>query len=67
MRWLLTFILASIVLSAMWPALERWLQRLGIGRMPGDFSFRAFGRDWFFPLGSALLFSLIFWLIARVV
>jgi hypothetical protein len=66
MRWLLTFILASIVLSALWPALSKWLGRFGIGRMPLDLQFRAFGRDWFFPLGSTVLFTLLVWLVARL-
>jgi hypothetical protein len=61
MRWLLTFIIASIVLSAIVPHLARF----GIGRIPGDFSVRIGGRDWHFPLGSAVLFSFLFWVIAR--
>ena len=63
MRWLLTFLLASILLSGLWP----YLKRLGIGKLPGDFSFKAFGKEWFFPLGSALLFSGLFWLVAHFV
>lgn len=66
MRWLLTFILASIVFSALWPSLQRWLGRFGLGRMPLDFQFRALGRDWFFPLGSTVVFTLLFWAVARL-
>ncbi|MBU6436270.1 MAG: DUF2905 domain-containing protein [Betaproteobacteria bacterium] len=66
MRWIVTFILASLVLSALWPFLHRWLGRIGVGRMPLDLQFRAFGRDWFFPLGSTVLFTLLFWLVGRL-
>lgn len=66
MRWLLTFFIASIVLSAAWPAIEQLLGRFGIGKLPGDFKLRLFGRDWFFPLGSTLLLTLLFWALMRV-
>jgi Protein of unknown function (DUF2905) len=66
MRWLLTFIVASIALSALWPAIEKLLGRFGIGKLPGDFKLRMFGREWFFPLGSTLLFTALFWVVARL-
>jgi len=33
------------------------LQKLGIGKLPGDFRFRLLGREWFIPLTSTLLLS----------
>jgi Protein of unknown function (DUF2905) len=63
MRWLLTFLLVSVLLSGLWPLLKRY----GIGRMPGDVEFAAFGRKWYFPLGSAVLFSFAFWAIAHFI
>ena len=36
-----------------------WLQRLGLGKLPGDFRFRLFGRDWYIPLASTVLLSLV--------
>lgn len=60
--WLLLFILASIVFSALLPYLERF----GFGRLPLDLRFRVFGREWLFPLGSTLLLSLIVWVLARL-
>ena len=62
MRWLIIFILASIVFSAVLPHLRRF----GIGRMPLDFTFRLFGRDWIFPFGSSLLLSFLAYVIARM-
>jgi hypothetical protein len=35
------------------------LQRLGFGRLPGDLRFKLFGRDWFIPLTTTLLLSLL--------
>jgi hypothetical protein len=36
MRWLLVFLLAFLVFNG----LQGWLRRIGLGRLPGDFSFR---------------------------
>ena len=60
--WLLLFILASIVFSALLPYLERF----GFGHLPLDLRFRVFGQEWLFPLGSTLLLSLIAWVLARL-
>jgi len=55
MRWLIVFLLACLLISA----LKGWLARIGLGRLPGDFSFRVAGREWFVPLASSLLLSLV--------
>lgn len=55
MRWLLVFLLAFLVFNG----LRGWLQRLGLGRLPGDFSLRIFGRELYVPLASSLLLSLL--------
>jgi hypothetical protein len=55
MRWLLVFLLASVLFSG----LKGWLGRIGLGRLPGDFSFRWRGREWYLPLASSLLLSLL--------
>ena len=55
MRWLLVFLLAFLVFQG----LAGWLRRIGLGRLPGDFSFRWRGREWQVPLASSLLLSLI--------
>lgn len=54
-RWLLVIFLALIVFSGLRP----WLEKLGVGRLPGDFRFSLFGREFFIPLGSCVLLSLI--------
>ena len=39
----------------------------GLGRLPGDFRFRLFGRDWFIPLASSVLLSFVAMLIGQIV
>ena len=55
MRWLLVFLLAFLVFNG----LRHWLTRIGLGRLPGDFSFRLGGREWYVPLASSLVLSLL--------
>jgi len=55
MRWLIVFLLAFLVFQG----LAGWLQKFGLGRLPGDFSFRWRGRVWHLPIASSLLLSLI--------
>jgi hypothetical protein len=45
--------------------LTEWLRRYGFGRLPGDFEFRAFGREWQLPIGSTVVLSTIAALIAK--
>ena len=39
--------------------LRPWLEKLGLGRLPGDFRFRFLGREWFVPLASSVVLSLL--------
>ena len=55
LRWLIVTLLALILFSGLQP----WLQKLGFGKLPGDFRFRLFGREWSIPLTSTLLLSMI--------
>eukprot|EP01032_Pedospumella_encystans_P010733 gene10733-12520_t len=45
--------------------LQPWLQKLGFGRLPGDFRFRLFRREWFLPITSTLLLSMLASLVAK--
>ena len=61
LRWLIVVVLALLLMSG----LTGWLRRLGFGRLPGDFAFRAFGRDWHLPIASTVALSLLAALIER--
>ena len=62
-RWLIVNFLALIFISWLSPL----LQKLGVGRLPGDFRFRLFGREWFIPLASTVVLSVVAALIAKFV
>jgi hypothetical protein len=63
LKWLLTLAIALVVLGALNP----WLRRLGLRRMPGDITIERAGKQFSFPIGStimlSLLASLIFWML----
>ncbi len=63
LRWLLVTALALFLFSGAMP----WLRKLGIGRLPGDFEFRLFGRLWSIPMMSTIVLSLIAMGLARLI
>jgi hypothetical protein len=63
MRWLLVFVIACLVFNG----LRGWLERIGLGRLPGDFSFRFAGREWYVPLASSVVLSLIAMAIGKLI
>jgi len=62
-RWLIVIFLALLLVNG----LSAWLERVGLGRLPGDLRFRLFGREIFLPIGSTVVLSLVAALIAKVV
>lgn len=62
-RWLLVIFLALLLFNG----LHAWLERVGLGRLPGDFRFRLFGRTVFLPIASTVLLSVVAALIAKFV
>lgn len=62
-RWLIVIFLALLLING----LHFWLQRIGLGRLPGDLRFRIFGREFFLPIASTVVLSLVAALIARFV
>jgi Protein of unknown function (DUF2905) len=63
LRWMLVIFLALVVLSWLTP----WLNRLGLGRLPGDLRFRLFGRAWYLPFASTVLLSFVATLIGYLI
>ena len=62
-RWMLVIFLALILISWFSPL----LQKLGFGRLPGDFRFRLFGREWFLPVTTTVVLSMLAGLIAKLI
>lgn len=60
-RWLLVVFIALLIFSGLRP----WLEKIGLGKLPGDFRFRLFGREWFIPLTSSVALSLVAMLVAK--
>jgi hypothetical protein len=61
-RWLIVVFLALVLINGFTP----WLQKLGFGRLPGDLRFKIFGREFFIPLTTTIILSLVAAVISRV-
>ena len=55
MRWLIVFFLALILFGG----LRRLLLKIGLGKLPGDFTLRFAGREFYVPLASSLVLSFV--------
>jgi Protein of unknown function (DUF2905) len=62
LRWLLIVFLVLLVFSGLRP----WLEKLGLGRLPGDFRFRLFGREFFIPIASGVLIAFVGMLVGKL-
>jgi hypothetical protein len=60
LKWLVTLALALLVLGLLTP----WLNRLGLGRLPGDMRIKRKRGVFYFPFTSVILTSLLLSLIA---
>lgn len=63
MKWLIATAVALVLFSGAMP----FLRKIGIGRLPGDFHFRLFGREWSIPLTSTILLSLVAAAVAHMI
>ena len=61
-RWVIVVFLALMLISWFTPL----LQKLGMGKLPGDLRFKLFGREFFVPLTSTILLSLVCAALARL-
>lgn len=61
-RWVAVIFIGLIV----FPLLLPWLNRLGIGRVPGDVRFRLFGTLCCLPFGSTVVVSAIAFFVAKL-
>jgi len=53
-KWLVTLVLALLILGMLTP----WLNRLGLGRLPGDIRVKHKRGTFYFPFVSVILMSL---------
>ncbi|MDW5444236.1 DUF2905 domain-containing protein [Polaromonas sp. SM01] len=62
-RWMLVIFLALILISWFTPLLHK----LGFGKLPGDFRFRLFGREWFIPLTTTIILSMLAGVVSKLI
>ena len=63
LKWVLLMVVAIVLLSLFAPQLTRF----GLGRLPGDLRFTRNGRQYYIPVTSTLLISLLLTLVARFI
>lgn len=62
-RWVVVIFIGLIIFSILLP----WLEKLGVGRLPGDIRFKFFGVSCCLPFASTILLSIVVFLIARLI
>jgi hypothetical protein len=60
-RWVLVIFIGLVLFANLLP----WLQKLGIGKLPGDLRFKLFGKIFTIPFASTILLSLVILLVAK--
>jgi hypothetical protein len=61
-RWLIAILLVLMIFGGV----HRWLEKIGLGRLPGDFRFKLFGREFFVPIASSVLLSVVALVLGRI-
>jgi hypothetical protein len=62
LKWILVIVAGVVLLGLLAPTLNK----LGLGRLPGDLQFRFRGRLIYLPITTTILISLLFTLILRI-
>ena len=62
-RWIVVIFLALMLINWFSPL----LQRMGFGKLLGDFRFKLFGREWFIPLTTTIILSLLAGVISKLI
>jgi hypothetical protein len=55
LRWFIVIFLALVLIAAIRP----WLEKLGLGKLPGDIRFRLGQREVYLPVASTLFLSFV--------
>lgn len=61
-RWVIVIFVGLAIFANILP----WLQKLGIGKLPGDLRFSLFGKIITIPFASTILISLLILLLAKI-
>jgi hypothetical protein len=61
-RWVIVIFVCLVIFANLLP----WLQKIGIGKLPGDFRFKLFGNIYTIPFSSTIVISLVALLIAKI-
>lgn len=61
-RWVVVIFVGLVVFANLLP----WLQKIGIGKLPGDIRFKLFGNIYTIPFASTIVLSLLALLIAKL-
>jgi len=62
-RWLIVIFIALMLINWFTP----FFGKLGFGRLPGDWRFRLFGREWFIPLTTTILLSFAASIVSKMI
>ena len=54
-RWLIVVFVALMLINAFTPLFKKF----GFGRLPGDLRFTLFGREFFLPLTTTIILSMV--------
>jgi hypothetical protein len=54
-RWLIVVFVALMLINAFTPLFKK----MGFGRLPGDLRFTLFGREFFLPLTTTIILSMV--------
>lgn len=63
MRFVITLFLGLVFLAALQP----WLTRIGIGRLPGDINIKMGRRTLSLPFASTLLLTFLVWGVGKLI
>lgn len=59
-RWVVAIFIVLTIFAGLLP----WLEKIGMGRLPGDFRFKILGRIFLLPFGSTIFLSALAFLLA---
>jgi hypothetical protein len=61
-RWLIVVFIGLMLINAFTPLFRKF----GFGRLPGDLRFTLFGREFFLPLTTTIILSMVAAALARI-